>query len=292
MRHRFRQPLETGPLVTLAHGGYELTVAPGFGGRLVSFRHQGRDLLRPTPAEVIARPINYGFAGFPLMPYSGPLFGPGFSFAGVDHVLDRTVCEEPSATHGDSWIAPFDILDQGRTALTLEMEHAPAPGTFPFRYRGHIRYALGDGGLSILLRVTSRDHRPMPAGLGIHPYFPKPPGTRLKFGAVAVWPPDAPEAVALGCGPLTPGLDFASGPDISGVVIDRLFDGWDGRATSCRSTAPGTIPTSASSRSATPTTASTAWPPACPATASACWIPAARSRERCGSTRPKVQRSR
>ena len=77
MTQRFRQPSETGPLVTLEHGPYALTVAPGFGARMVSFRHAGRDLLRPTPDSVLAKPVVYGFAGFPLMPYSGPLFGPG-----------------------------------------------------------------------------------------------------------------------------------------------------------------------------------------------------------------------
>jgi aldose 1-epimerase len=230
MKTRFRQPAETGPLVTLKHGGYALTVAPGFGARLVSFRHAGRDLLRPTPQEVIAKPIVYGFAGFPLMPYSGPLFGPGFSYDGVTYPLDRTVCEEPSATHGDSWIVPFRILEQSETALALEMEHVPAPGTFPFRYRGHVRFALGDGGLSILLRVTSRDHRAFPAGLGIHPYFPRPAGTRLKFQSAGVWPADAPEAVGIGCQPLTEGLSFNDGPDVSQMVVDRLYEGWDGRA--------------------------------------------------------------
>jgi aldose 1-epimerase len=230
MKPIFSQPTETGPLVTLEHGPYVLTVAPHFGARMVSFRHGARDVLRPTPAEVIAKPVVYGFAGFPLMPYSGPLFGPGFSFAGEDHVLARNVREEPSATHGDSWIAPFAIVDQSDSALTLEMEHAPSPGTFPFRYRGHVRYALGDGGLSIRLRVTSRDHRPMPAGLGIHPYFPKPEGARLKFNCVGVWPPDGPEVVGIGCGPLTAGFDFSAGQDLTDVVIDRLFEGWDSHA--------------------------------------------------------------
>src|SRR5215510_11881278 len=230
MKPLFTQPTETGPLVTVEHGLYVLTVAPQFGARIVHFRHAGRDLLRPTPDAVIAKPIVYGFAGFPLMPYSGPLFGPGFSFAGEGHVLARNVREEPSATHGDSWIAPFRIVDQTDTALTLEMEHVPSPGTFPFRYRGHVRYALGEEGLSILLRVASRDHRPMPAGLGIHPYFPKQPGTRLKFDCIGVWPPDGPEVVAVGCGPLTEGFDFTDGQDITDVVIDRLFEGWDGRA--------------------------------------------------------------
>ncbi|HZT18298.1 MAG TPA: hypothetical protein VFA23_02785 [Dongiaceae bacterium] len=230
MKHRFLQPSRTGPLVHLEHGAYALTVAPEFGARMVSFRHAGRDVLRPTSEAVLAHPTVYGFAGFPLMPYSGPLFGPGFTFAGASHVLARNVREEPTATHGDSWIAPFRILDRGDAALELEMTHEPTPGRFPFRYRGYLRYALCEEGLSILLRVTSRDHRPMPAGLGIHPYFPKHAGTRLRFASVAVWPPDAPEAVSLGCQPLVEGLDFSEGRDVSAMVIDRLFEGWDGRA--------------------------------------------------------------
>jgi aldose 1-epimerase len=230
MKLRFRQPAETGPLVTLRHANYELVVAPAFGGRIVCFRREGRDILRPTPEEVLAEPKVYGFAGFPLMPYSGPLFGPGFTYEGITYRLDRTVREEPSATHGDAWIAPFEVVCQGDTELVLEMEHEPQEGTFPFRFRALVGYALSDDGLSIRLRLTSRDHRPMPGGIGIHPYFPKPPGTRLRFQSVGVWPADAPEMVAVGCGPLTEGLSFCEGPDVSEMVVDRLYEGWDGRA--------------------------------------------------------------
>jgi aldose 1-epimerase len=70
----------------------------------------------------------------------------------------------------------------------------------------------------------------MPAGIGIHPYFPKPAGTMLRFDATGVWPPDAPEAVELGCGPLEAGLDFRPGQDVSSIVLDRCFEGWDGIA--------------------------------------------------------------
>ena len=230
MSQRFPQPSETGPLLTLEYGPYKLTVAPGFGARMVSFRHTGRDLLRPTPDAVLAEPLVYGFAGFPLMPYSGPLFGPGFTFASITYPLARNVREEPTATHGESWIRPFKVVDVSKAAVMLEMTHEPTPGTFPFRFRGMVCYSLSDDGLAILLRVTSRDHRPMPAGLGIHPYFPKHPGTRLRFFSLGVWPPDAPEAVELGCQPLTESLDFAFGPDVSEIVIDRLYEGWDGRA--------------------------------------------------------------
>jgi aldose 1-epimerase len=234
-RHTFLQPTKTGPLVTFEHGDYALTVAPGFGARMVTFRHKGRDLLRPTPESVIAKPIVYGFAGFPLMPYSGPLFGRdfpygGFNFAGVRHELGRNVREEPTMTHGEAFVRAFTVRAQDKSTADLEMIHIPTPGTFPFRFRGEVRYSLSDKGLAILLRVTSLDHRPMPAGLGIHPYFPKPPGTRLKFFSIGVWPPDGPDVVDKGCMPLSEGLSFNDGPDVSRMVVDRLYEGWDGRA--------------------------------------------------------------
>src|SRR5262249_29973346 len=111
MKHHFRQPSETGPLATLRHGPYELIVAPGFGARMVASRHAGRDILRPPPDSALAKPTVYAFARFPLMPYSGPLFGPGFTFAGVSHSLARNIREEPTATHGEAWLMPFRILD-------------------------------------------------------------------------------------------------------------------------------------------------------------------------------------
>lgn len=235
MRHNFLQPTETGPLVTIEHGAYSLTVAPGFGARLVRFRHQGRDLLRPTPDSVIAKPILYGFAGFPLMPYSGPLFGRdfpygGFNFAGMRYELARNIREEPTMTHGEAFVRAFSVEEQTASLVDMKMIHEPTPGTFPFRFGGQVRYRLSDKGLSILLRVTSLDHRPMPAGLGIHPYFPKPPGTRLKFFSLAVWPPDGPEVVDKGAVPLSDGLSFNDGPDVSKMVVDRLYEGWDGHA--------------------------------------------------------------
>jgi aldose 1-epimerase len=227
---RFRQPASTGQLVTLEHGAYKLVIAPQFGARIVSFSHDGRDIVRPTPQSVIANPKVYEFAGFPLMPYSGPLFGPGFAFGGTTYALDRTVREEPSATHGDAWIAPFRIIDQASTKLALLLDHEPQTGAFPFRFRGEVRFELSPLGLLTTLRVTSRDHRLMPAGIGFHPYFPKPDGTRLRFEAIGVWPADAPEAVTEPCGPMIEGLSFCEGPVVSGMVVDRLYEGWDGRA--------------------------------------------------------------
>ena len=220
----------TGQLVVLRNAEAELVVAPSCGARLVAFRTAGREILRSTP-ETLDSAFVYGFAAFPLMPYSGPIFGDGFRFGDEWHPLGRNVPTEPSATHGEAWIRPWSITARSETDLRLTMDYAPTADNFPFAWRGEIAYGLEYASLVIDLKVTNRDHRPMPAGLGLHPYFPKAPGTTLTFDCTGVWPPDVPQAVGQGAGPLEGGLDFRQGQDISAIVFDRCFEGWDGCAT-------------------------------------------------------------
>jgi aldose 1-epimerase len=224
-------PLPVGELVTLRDGGTELVVAPACGARLIAFRVDGRDVLRPAFETVLRAAAAYGFAAFPLMPYSGPIFGSGFRFRGEWHPLARNVAAEPTATHGEAWIRPWRVETADDRSIALAMEHAPAVDGFPFAWRGRLTLAVASGRLTVGLELTNRDHRPMPAGLGLHPYFPKAPGTVLRFDCTGVWPPDTPKAVAQGCGPLEEGLDFRDGQDIGPLVLDRCFEGWDGAAT-------------------------------------------------------------
>ena len=206
-------------------------MAPACGARLCAYRAGGRDVLRPASEDALASAFPYGFAAFPLMPYSGPIFGGGFSYGGAFHPLARNVPAEPSATHGEGWIRPWQILDRTDKTVHLRLDYEPTEHAFPFAWRGDIVYALAGGRLTARLSLTNRDHRPMPGGMGLHPYFPKGPGTILRFDATGLWPPDAPEAVELGAGPIQPGLDFRAGQDADPIVLDRCYEGWDGRAT-------------------------------------------------------------
>ena len=227
---RFSVPRSSGALVSLERGSMQLIVAPELGARLVSCKAEGRDILRPASQQGLNNGTCYEFAGFPLLPYSGPIFGGGFDFGGTFHPLARTVSEEPTATHGEGWIRPWRIVAQNSSRLSLEMDHIPSPGAFPFAYRGELVLAVDTDGFFIEITLICRHHRPMPAGIGIHPYFPKPAGTTLRFDATGVWPPDAPETVGLGCGPLEGGLDFRAGQDVSEIVLDRCYEGWNGIA--------------------------------------------------------------
>lgn len=226
---RFSVPKTAGPLVSLSRGDKTAVISPACGARIVSFTAQGRDILRPASALGLATGKCYEFAGFPLLPYSGPIFGGGFRFNGGFFPLKRTVPEEPTATHGEAWIRPWTIVMQEADRLVLQLDHRPAEGEFPFAWRGEIDFHLDDDGLAIGIALSCRDHRPMPAGIGFHPYFPKSPGTVMRFDALGLWPPDSEDAVMLPCGPLLPGLDFTQARDVSTMVLDRCYEGWGGK---------------------------------------------------------------
>ena len=101
----------------------------------------------------------------------------------------------------------------------------------PFAWRGDIVYALAEGRLTARLSLTNRDYRPMPGGMGLHPYFPKGPGTVLRFDATGLWPADAPEAVEARRRADRAGTRLPRGQDTDPIVLDRCYEGWDGRAT-------------------------------------------------------------
>src|SRR3954451_11231001 len=151
MPARFDVPRSAGPLVTLRRGEHEFVLAPACGARIVAFRSRGRDVLRPASAEALNNGSSYGFAGFPLMPYSGPIFAGGFEFAGAWHALARNVPQEPTPTHGEGWIRSWSIAEQAPERAVLGLDYTPTAGSFPFAWRGRLGFELDERGVSISL---------------------------------------------------------------------------------------------------------------------------------------------
>jgi aldose 1-epimerase len=228
--------LPLGEIVALASGDTVLEVTPQCGARLVSFRAAGEDILRPLIArDRTPAPPPYDFAGFPLLPYSGPVFGGGFAFEGKTFSLARTIAAEGDAVHGDGWTGNWATESRTTDGIALRYDHAPSPGTFPFQWTGRLTYTVSANALSISIALTNTDPRAFPAGMGFHPYFPRRPGTRLQFIHGEVWPADSPEAVAVEPAVIE-GLDFSAGQDVTRLAVDRCFEGWLGSA---RITSPG-----------------------------------------------------
>lgn len=227
-------PLPLGDVATLNACDATLAVAPQCGARLLSFDIAGKHILRPLSEAARKKLAPYEFAGFPLLPYSGPIFGGSFAFEGETYHVGRTTAAEGDAVHGDAWTRSWSIASRAESTLTLDLTYEPTENAFPFRWTGRLTYALEPHALNIRMTITNADSRALPAGMGFHPYFPRPPGTRLQFAHGGVWPPDSPEAVTGEPGWID-GLDFNAGQDVTDLVVDRCFENWPG---TCRVSYP------------------------------------------------------
>ena len=67
----------------------------------------------------------------------------------------------------------------------------------------------------------------MPAGLGLHPYFPKPPGTTLQAKVSHLWEIDAAVIPARRI-PVPPQYDFSAPQSLDHARLDHCFDGYGG----------------------------------------------------------------
>ncbi len=214
-------------LLRLRHGAFELEVCPGLGGSITAFRAQGRDLMRPAGPAFFADHDPFQASSFPLVPFSNRIADRRFGFQGRVHELPVNFPSEPHAIHGQGWQLAWTVAEADARHAVLELAHRIA-GT-PFDYRARQTLALGDRGLEMALELTNAGAGPMPAGLGVHPYFVRTAGVTLEARLGRVWLMDErklPTAPA----PLPAGWDFEGAPRLAGLALDHCFGGWDGSA--------------------------------------------------------------
>lgn len=214
-------------LLTLERGPLELALCPGAGGTIGRFRHRGRDIMRPAGASLLDHGEPRDAACFPLVPFSGRIADARFRFQGRDYELARNFPPEPHAIHGQGWQLPWSVEHAAEQYVEISLEHA-VTGT-PLHYRAVQRFTLVEDGLEVAIAVTNRGDGPMPAGMGLHPYFPRTPGATLQTRLETMWLADERniprERVTL---PET--LDFSRAPRVAELELDNGFGGWNGKA--------------------------------------------------------------
>lgn len=211
--------------VVLTNGDARAELAPSLGGSVLSFTVGGRDVMRPTPegaTDVLAS------ACFPLVPYCNRIRDGVFTFEGETVRLKPNMGDHPHALHGKAWRGAWTAAAVSSDRAVLTYEHAP--DDWPWAFRAEQTFSLREDGLRIELSVVNTDHRPMPAGLGLHPAFPATGATRFKAQTDGVWlVDDAPLPVSHHAGIW--GRDWAAGAPIAGQeLIDHCFTGWRGPA--------------------------------------------------------------
>lgn len=222
--------------IDLHAGDLFVQVCPDVGGAVLSFRRRTErgmvPILRDPMPDALSGRDARGMACYPLLPYSNRIADGRFAWQGETHQLDHNFGRHPHTIHGVGWQQRWRGTGTG-VAATLRLSYDPEDSglfTWPFALQASLRYLLDPQGLTVAMAVENTDHRAWPAGLGLHPYFPRDPGLRIGFEAGDVWTVDANSL------PIAPGAPpgpwrFDPARTIAPPPLDNCFEGWNGTAT-------------------------------------------------------------
>jgi aldose 1-epimerase len=163
--------------ITIAEGPIEVELLPDVGARLHRLRVFGHDLLR-TPDDPSAHLRDpFGWGAYPMAPWCNRI-------AAAPTVVDGKLValaanfEDGSAIHGQVYAVPWQLRPDG----TL---WAQGGGDgWPWRYESTLRITIIDAALRIEQSLANLAATPMPAGLGLHPWFRRPLEVRIDAARV------------------------------------------------------------------------------------------------------------
>lgn len=238
-----RRPV-SGAQFRLRYADYEATIA-SVGASLRELRCAGRDLVVPFAADEL-RPA---YRGATLAPWPNRVTDGRYHADGVDHQLPLTEPARGHALHGlVAWLdftGGDDAAQASRGAggdqVVLAATIEPQAG-YPWRVAVETTYSLAHDGLTQTVALTNLAGRPVPAGVGPHPYLVAGRGSlddwTLELPATRVLEVTEDRLVPTGLREVSvdPGrFDFRSPRRLGEVEIDHAFTGLSideaGRAT-------------------------------------------------------------
>jgi len=222
-------------------GDLSLELAPSIGGSIVAFAWRDQPILRPTEAAALETGQVRGMASYPLVPYSNRIGYGRFPFGGREHRLVPNFAGEPHALHGVGWRKPWRVVSAGPDHAELALEHSPdgaeAEG-WPFAFEARQRFALRPDRLIVRMSLRNTGRSAAPAGMGMHPFFPRRAGSVLGFRARGVWL-NGGDRLPLREAPPPADCTFDPPRSLEGAALDNCFTGWDGAAELRQPDGPG-----------------------------------------------------
>ncbi|SMF66231.1 MULTISPECIES: aldose 1-epimerase [unclassified Pseudomonas] len=172
------------PLV-LSNATWSVGLLPAWGGRIAHLRAEGLDVLLPISAEHFD-PLDWPRAGaYPLVPYSNRIRNAQLQFAGQAYTLPTHPAARPHTLHGVAHTLAWHVLEPCAGQLTLACDYQGEH--WPWAFRAEQRFVLEGNRLSIVLALLNQGDSPMPAGLGLHPYFQRHAGLKVRYQVGREW---------------------------------------------------------------------------------------------------------
>jgi aldose 1-epimerase len=211
--------------IELSCGDGKMGVRPDLGGAITYWRWSGVDVLRRTGLD----PASSRQCGcFALLPYSNRIVRGRLRLGGTKYAIAPNVADHPHPLHGTGWQASWRVVSQTPATVMLSIEHAP-DGHWPWAFCATQRLALTNAGLAMELSVTNCADAAMPAGIGVHPFFPRDASTRLTAAVQTVLLNDPTMAPTMRIA-VPPAWDLTGSKAIDSIALDNCFSGWNGRA--------------------------------------------------------------
>lgn len=210
----------------LRDGITQLTLAPGVGGAIANWTvvATGQSLLRPTDQQALEAATPRQLGCYPLVPWSNRITKGGFDNPEGWLALQANAQNSPLPIHGSAWQQAWEVVEHSQRSALLRLA-----SQVPFAYTAEQRIELNEGRLHIHLQVTHNAEAPMWHGLGLHPYFPRTPHTRLQAGAEQVWQCDR-HSLPTELSAVPPHWDFSQEQELPPHHTDNAFVGWNGQA--------------------------------------------------------------
>ena len=168
-------------MMTLRNADVLLSIDPIRGGGITRFCWRGIDIFRHAAKS---DPGPLGLSSFVLVPFSNRIENGRFCWQGRSVTVPPTRPGEAYPLHGLGWLSPWS--QRLATPDRLVLEHDHVGDVWPFPYRAAQDFQLLPAGFRHRLSLTNTGAFPMPAGLGFHPYFPRP-GARLAASFDGAW---------------------------------------------------------------------------------------------------------
>jgi aldose 1-epimerase len=204
-------------------------VIPELGGSLAGFELKAGSGTLPVFRRWSGESENpRTFALIPMVPWFARISGGGITIDGQFYPIVGNDPEDTHPLHGDGWRSPWEVVERDRHRVALRLRSRAIP---PFDYESNLVYALEGATLEARLSIKSCATRPLPYGMGLHPWFPRTPDVTLRAATTGTWlvqPPELPTRVEPD--PLPEAWDFTRGRRLPGEFVDNSFTGWDGNA--------------------------------------------------------------